>query len=579
MIIKINIKRKLTLIILLFTALSIKCFAQPVKSTFCNPLNLNYRFTTELPSRREAADPVILLFKDQYYLFASKSGGYWFSNDLLKWNYRPSSTLPVEEYAPTVAEISDTLFFVSSNNTKCTIYYSTNPKDDSWKIYNNHFSLGVTDPAIFQDADKRVYFYYGCSNVDPIMGVELDPKNHLNTLGNSVECIGHNRSEYGWEENGELNNNTAEPGWNEEPWMIKHNGKYYLEYASPGTQFKTYGDGVYVSDKPLGPFVYEDYSPFSYKPTGFISGPGHSCTFADKYGNYWHVTTLTISVKHMFERRLGLFPALFDRDGVLRVFTAFGDYPMKMPDHKIDFSKESILPEWMLLSYNKPAKASSSVNEFPAKNAFDENIRTWWSAKSGNKNEWLSLDLLRTSTVHAIQVNFADQGVNYTAANPGFYYQYRIYASDNEKDWVKIADKSGNKSDTPHDFVVLEKPVKARYLKIINEAIPDGNFSISGFRVFGKGEGAKPKNTKGFTVLRDKNDARRANITWEKVEGATGYIINYGTQKDKLYTSVMVYVADTLKLTGLNKNSNYFFNVNVFNENGVAPGKMIKGSF
>ncbi len=484
--------------------------------------------------------------------------------------------MPVEEYAPTVAEINDTLFFVSSNNSKCTIYFSTNPKDDSWKIYNNHFSLGVTDPAIFQDDDKRIYFYYGCSNVDPIMGVELDPKKHLKTIGNPVACIGHNRSEYGWEENGELNNNTAEPGWNEGAWMIKNNGKYYLEYASPGTQFKTYGDGVYVSDKPLGPFVYQDYSPFSYKPTGFISGPGHSCTFADKYGNYWHVTTLTISAKHMFERRLGLFPATFDTDGALRTFTAFGDYPIKMPNRKIDYSKEIPAPQWMLLSFNKPAKASTSLKDFPAQNAFDENIRTWWSANSGAKNEWLSVDLLHPSTIHAIQVNFADHGVSYTSTNPGFYYQYQIYASDNEKDWVKIADKSRSISDTPHDYVVLEKPVKARYLKIINVAIPDGNFSISGFRVFGKGKGQVPQNIKVFNVIRDKNDSRKATITFGKVEGATGYIINYGTKKDKLYTSVMVYDADSLKITGLNKNSHYYFSVDVFNENGVKPGKMIK---
>ena len=37
--------------------------------------------------------------------------------------------------------------------------------------------------------------------------------------------------------------------------MTKHNGKYYLQYAGPGTEFKSYSDGVYVSDKPLGPFT------------------------------------------------------------------------------------------------------------------------------------------------------------------------------------------------------------------------------------------------------------------------------------------------------------------------------------
>src|SRR5512136_2359810 len=47
--------------------------------TFANPINIDYRFMLDSPSRREAADPVIVLFGDDYYLFASKSGGYWHS--------------------------------------------------------------------------------------------------------------------------------------------------------------------------------------------------------------------------------------------------------------------------------------------------------------------------------------------------------------------------------------------------------------------------------------------------------------------------------------------------------------------
>jgi len=43
--------------------------------TFAKPINIEYRFMTDLPSWREAADPVILLFGGDYYLFASKSGG------------------------------------------------------------------------------------------------------------------------------------------------------------------------------------------------------------------------------------------------------------------------------------------------------------------------------------------------------------------------------------------------------------------------------------------------------------------------------------------------------------------------
>ena len=99
--------------------------------------------------------------------------------------------------------------------------------------------------------------------------------------------------------------------------MTKHNGTYYLQYACPGTQYNTYADGVYTSKSPLGPFTLQVSNPFSAKPGGFMTGAGHGSTIADKYGNYWHASTMRISVNHDFERRVGLFPAGFDKDGVL----------------------------------------------------------------------------------------------------------------------------------------------------------------------------------------------------------------------------------------------------------------------
>jgi hypothetical protein len=39
--------------------------------------------------------------------------------------------------------------------------------------------------------------------------------------------------------------------YSEGAWMDKHEGKYYLQYAAPGTQYNTYSDGVYVGDSPM----------------------------------------------------------------------------------------------------------------------------------------------------------------------------------------------------------------------------------------------------------------------------------------------------------------------------------------
>jgi xylan 1,4-beta-xylosidase len=93
--------------------------------TFCNPLNLNYRFMVDAVDAREAADPVIVLFKDNYYLFASRSGGYWTSPDLRNWSLIIPQGLDVEGYAPAIVEMRDSLFFVTAGTQ---IYKTGDPK-------------------------------------------------------------------------------------------------------------------------------------------------------------------------------------------------------------------------------------------------------------------------------------------------------------------------------------------------------------------------------------------------------------------------------------------------------------------
>lgn len=562
---------KQAIIIIWCCICSLAAPCQQLPSTWCNPLNLNYRFSYDGLGYREAADPVIHFYRGTYFLYASKSGGYWISDDLLSWKFRPSVILPAEDYAPTVVTIHDTVFFMASQGAR-NIYYSTNPKEDNWDIYRKKFPLGVTDPALFRDDDGRVYFYYGCSNTDPIMGVELDPARRFDTIGIPRLLIPHNIGEHGWEEHGEAHNN-GKNGWNEGAWMNKYNGKYYLQYAAPGTEFKVYGDGVYVSDNPLGPFVYMSNSPFSYKPGGFINGAGHGSTFEDRYGNYWHVATMTISVRHMFERRIGLFPAFFDKDGQLHCNTAFGDYPTMMPHRKMDFEKESLFTGWMLLSYNKPVTASSSLPGHVPELAVNEEVRDWWSAATGNAGEWFQVDLQQQLTVYALQVNVADQDARLNARDPFTPYQFVIESSSDGKNWKPLIDKSGNTSDITHDYMVLPKAVKTRFLRIINHQVPAGKFSLSGFRVFGKGTGAPPPAITDVSVYRDATDSRRGHLKWKAVTGATGYMVYFGTDPHKQFHSVMVYGTNNLELPGLNKKEPYYFRVDAFNENGVTRGK------
>jgi xylan 1,4-beta-xylosidase len=546
--------------------------AQP--ETICNPLNLSYRFQPDRPSRREAADPAVILYRDTYYLFASKSGGYWYSDNLADWVFLETDEIPTEEYAPTAIAIGDIVYFLASSRVKSTIYRTEDPLSGHWEIALDSLEVPVWDPAFFLDDDQRLYLYWGCSNFAPIMGVEVDYRNHFRFIGTPVELIFSHPEEYGWEVPGDYNSRKGQAPWIEGAWLNKHNGRYYLQYAGPGTEFKSYCDGVYISDNPLGPYELQPHNPFAYKPGGFSAGAGHGSTFQDKYGNWWHIGTMTISQKHMFERRLGLFPAFFDDTGILYADTRFGDYPLIIPGKKFR-TTEDLFPGWMLLSHNKDVEVSSFIDTLPPFQMTDEDIRTYWAAKTGSGDEWASLDLGKLYDVYAIQINFAEHQTEIFGRQDSLCYQYVIeYSGDNTGREI-LVDRSGNREDNPHDYIQLPHKVSCRYLRLKALRIPGGHLALSGFRVFGKGNGESPQAVSQVIARRNPDDRRSVTLQWTPSPDATGYNIRFGTGKDRLYHDYITYGDSSVVINSLNAGWNYYFSIDAFNGNGVTPGRSI----
>ncbi len=537
--------------------------------TVCNPVNISYRFGLELPSRREAADPTVVRFKDRYFLFASKSGGYWHSNDLAGWTFIETNQIPTEEYAPTVIEIKGTLYFLASSNEKSTIYKTTDPLSGQWSIAVPQLEIPVWDPAFFLDDDDRLYLYWGCSNVNPIYGVEVDYANNFSFIGKPVELFSANTVVFGWEVPGDYNTLANQTPWIEGAWVNKHKGTYYLQYAGPGTEFKSYADGVYTAASPLGPFTSQPHNPFAYKPEGFAAGAGHGSTFADEYGNLWHIGTITISQKHMFERRLGLYQAFYDENGTLYAVTKYGDYPMVIPQKKIN-RFEDVFPGWMLLSYGKRVEASSAIDSLPATNLTDEDIRTYWAAQSGGTAEYAMVDLGELYDVYAVQLNFAEHNTTLLGSDEGAVHRYTVEYSVEGTNWIVLADKSENESDKTHEYLQLSDSVTCRYVKVKNIAVPDGNFAISDLRVFGKGSGTLPAPVNKFEAVRNPDDRRSVRLSWENSASATGYTVTYGNDQNTLYHSYQVYNDTTLTINSLNANQSYSFSMESFNENGIS---------
>jgi xylan 1,4-beta-xylosidase len=565
------------------------------QKTFCNPINLDYGYTplpnyVEWAKHRTTADPSIVNYKGDYYLFATHQMGYWWSSDMLNWNFiskkflRPWNVGLDDLCASAVGVIGDTMVVFGSTYTKnFTLWMSTNPKANEWKPLIDSFEIGGWDPAFFTDTDGKFYMYNGSSNRYPIQGVELDRKT-FKPISTRKDLFSLDGDRYGWHRFGENMDNTFIDPFLEGAWMTKHNNKYYLQYAAPGTEFSGYADGVLVGSSPLGIFTQQS-DPFSFRPGGFVHGSGHGSTFQDNENNYWHISTSVIAVKHGFERRLAIWPTDFDRDGVMVTNTAFGDYPQYLPPkEKIIreipsmFQGDKLLPSgpgWMLLNYKKPVLTSSTYGSYNANNAVDENIKTYWCAASAKKGEWLQTDLGNVSTVNAIQINYADQDVEFMGKPTGLYHQYKLYYSIDGKKWNMLIDKSTNKKDVPHDYVELTKSVQARYIKLENIHMPTGKFAISGLRVFGNGNGTKPNTVKQLMVLRTEKDKRSAWVKWSPVDNAFAYNIYFGTAPDKLYSCIMVHDNNDYWVKSMDKMKTYYYCIEAINENGVGEKSIV----
>lgn len=562
--------------------------AHAQQKTYCNPINIDYGYTpipnfSEWGRHRATADPVIVTYKGDYYLFSTNQWGYWHSSDMLNWKFvsrkflRPWNKAYDELCAPAVGIIGDTMIVFGSTYTRnFSIWMSTNPKENEWKPLVDSFDIGGWDPSFFTDDDGRLYMYNGSSNKFPMYGIELNRKT-FQPIGTRKEMYLLEPWRFGWQRFGEHMDNTFLDPFIEGSHMTKYNGKYYLQYGAPGTEFSGYADGLLVGNGPLDYFEAQS-DPLSIKLGGFVRGAGHGATFQDKFNQYWHVSTTVVSVKNTFERRLGIWPTGFDKDGRMFCNTTFGDYPHYIPSATINGSeygkdgKSSYFTGWMLLNYNKPVQVSSTLGNYVANNAVDELIKTYWSAATGNKGEWIQTDLGNVSTVHAVQINYADQDVDQNRLGKwnDQYHQYKMYSSVDGKKWTVLVDKSTNKTDIPHEYVELEKPVQARYIKVENIYMPTGKFAISGLRVFGNGNGAKPEAVKGFIVLRTEKDKRSAFIKWKPVDNAFAYNIYYGTHPDKLYTSIMVHANNEYWMKAMDALKTYYYSIEAVNENGVS---------
>ena len=274
--------------------------SQNNSGTYCNPLNLDYTYMIYNAhnniSYRSGADPAVVKFRGEYYMFVTRSMGYWHSTDLLNWQFiTPEKWYFQGSNAPAAHNYKDSVLYVTGDPSgSMSILYTDNPKKGDWKAMPGILN-DLQDPALFIDDDDKAYLYWGSSNKWPIRAKTLDKNLRFKPSTKTDTLFYLEMDKHGWERFGENHSDTVLGGYIEGPWITKHHNKYYLEYAAPGTQFNVYGDGAYIGDSPLGPFKYMPNNPFSYKPGGYMNGAGHGSTVTGPGNTYWHFASMAVS--------------------------------------------------------------------------------------------------------------------------------------------------------------------------------------------------------------------------------------------------------------------------------------------
>jgi len=239
-------------------------------------------------------DPYILVDNDTYYMYATSfKDGFkvWSSKDLVNWKdeglcYYDSKVGYKDFWAPEVIKKDGKyyMFFTSRNKELDRLMLSVAISDSPLGRFNDvsdkhvfDFGYAAIDATVYKDDDGRYYMYYSrdCSenvvdgiHASQIYVVELD-QSLLKTIGEPKMILTPSGS---WE--------APKDGWawNEGPYMLKYDNKYYLSYSTNFYASKEYSVCYAVSDQPMGEFVKAKENPI-LKYTDKMSGPGHNCYF------------------------------------------------------------------------------------------------------------------------------------------------------------------------------------------------------------------------------------------------------------------------------------------------------------
>ncbi len=253
-------------------------------------------------------DPTVLLYQGRYYLYPTGDNrGYdvYISRDLIRWKKGPRVFRSDEHgvWAPDV--------FYDSEDKMFYLYYTVNKRigvaaarrPDG--MFNDQGTLikDAIDAHMFQDEDGSYYLFY---TTYPSFRIYVQPmETPVKKKGEPVQIIEPAES---WEKN--------HVPITEAPWMLKHNGMYYLLYSGGSADSENYAIGYATAKSPIGPFIKYSGNPIVKKGKG-IFGPGHVSVTEDIDGTLWMVYHQQKNESPGWNRIICIDRLWFDDKGIL----------------------------------------------------------------------------------------------------------------------------------------------------------------------------------------------------------------------------------------------------------------------
>ncbi len=275
--------------------------------TYTNPV-LVETFLSPAVGIMGIGDPTVIYYEGKYYLYPTGDNhGYdvYISTDLIRWKKGPRVFRSDEGgvWAPDVLHNpADGKFYLSYTvNRRVGVAVADRPDGDfidQGVLINN-----AIDANMFLDEDGRYYLYYA---EFPAFRIYVQPmKSPLEKEGDPVLLIQPTEP---WEKN--------QQAITEAPWMLKHNGTYYLLYSGGASYTEDYAIGYATSKTPTGPFVKYPGNPLIKKGDG-VFGPGHCATIKTPDGELWMVYHQKRDSSRGWDRIICIDPIWFDDKGVL----------------------------------------------------------------------------------------------------------------------------------------------------------------------------------------------------------------------------------------------------------------------